>query len=92
MEKMIGTVKWFATKGESFGFLNYKNEAGWHEVYFHYKQIGTAGLRPDNFKNGKWFKSVVAGDVVSFGLGNGFGFSNGSQAIDIEVVKYAGDY
>lgn len=92
MDKYIGTVKWFATKGESFGFINYKNDTGWHEVYFHYKQIGTKGLREESFRNGKWFKSASAGDVVSFAIGNGFGFSNGSQALDIEILKYAGDY
>lgn len=92
MERSIGTVKWFATKGESFGFLNFKDAKGWHEIYFHYKQIGTSGLRPENNKNGKWFKSCTPGDIVSFDVGGGFGFSNGSQALNIEIVKYAGEY
>jgi cold shock CspA family protein len=80
MDRQVGTVKWFATKGESFGFIEYPGG----EIYFHYKQIGTSNLRPENFKNGRWFKVLCPGDVVAFDVGAGFGFSTGSQAINVE--------
>lgn len=85
---MIGTVNWFATKGQSYGFIDYDNEGRMIQVYVHYKSIGTKNLRPENLHGKKWFKELHKGDVVSFDVVQGFGV-DGTQAVNVEIVSYA---
>lgn len=84
---MIGTVNWFASKGQSYGFIRYDEAGSSLQVYVHYKSIGTKNLRPESWRGGKWFKELKKGDVVSFSLAEGFGVT-GSQAINVEIVEY----
>ena len=92
MPKIIGTVNWFSTNGQSYGYIYY-GEQNQNQVFFHYSQISEVGLREECYKKSKKkvYKSLQKGDVVSFDLGTGFGLTaNGSQAINVEVVKLNG--
>lgn len=83
----VGTCKWFSTKGEAFGYIKY--ELG--EIYCHYKNVGTAGLRPSDWKNGKWFKTMRPNDILEFSIAEGFGINKGTQAVNVEIKKQAKD-
>jgi cold shock CspA family protein len=85
---MIGTVHWFASKGQSYGFIKYELDGGQRQVYVHYKSIGTKNLRPENRREGKWFREIRQGDIVEFELSSGFGV-DGTQAVKVEIVTHA---
>jgi cold shock CspA family protein len=88
---MIGTVNWFASKGQSYGFIGYSDwdvcDGKPRQVYVHYKSIGTKNLRPENLRGRKWFKELRKGDIVSFDIVEGFGV-DGTQAINVEIVSF----
>lgn len=86
---MIGTVFWFASKGQSFGFIKYKEDDKEHQVYVHYKSIGTYNLRKENLRRNKWFRELKPGDVVEFEIASGFGVPNGTQAVNVEILCHA---
>lgn len=92
MKDVIGTVHWFASSGQSYGFINYPYYNEWRQVYVHYKSIGTTNLRPENKRGGKWFRDVRKGDVVRFDIVEGFGMPNGTQAVNVEVIHHADSY
>jgi cold shock CspA family protein len=92
MQNMIGTVHWFASSGQSYGFINYQYESDWRQVYFHYKSIGTNNLRPENKRANKWFREAKKGDVVKFDITEGFGMPNGTQAVNVEILLHADNY
>lgn len=83
-ERLVGTVKWFASRGEAYGFINFKqdnNESA--EVFVHYKQIGT------EFQPNPRLRMLRKGDVVSFEIGTGYPTEkHGTQAL--RVVKLNG--
>lgn len=85
---MIGTVKWFASKGQSYGFIGYEDDGRTCQVYVHYKSIGTSNLRPESWRGNKWFKELRKGDIVSFEIVPAFGLNQGTQAIHVEIVEY----
>lgn len=87
--QFVGTVDWFGSKKQTFGFINYVVSNEHAQVYVHYKNIGTSNLRSDNFRNGKWFREVKRGDVVSFEIAKGFGMPDGTQAINVEILIHA---
>lgn len=89
MAFLVGTCDWFGSKGQSFGFINYKIDDKWRQVYVHYKNIGTMNLRPQNKSGSKYFRELKRGDVVSFELSPGFGMPNGSQAVNVEILLHA---
>lgn len=84
---MLGTVHWFASKGQSYGFIDYNVNGEWLQVYVHYKSVGTTNLRLENKRGNKWFKELRAKDVVSFDIANGFGI-DGTQAVNVEIVSF----
>lgn len=92
MENMIGTVHWFASSGQSYGFINYHFDTEWRQVYVHYKSIGTTNLRPEDKRGNKWFRELQKGDVVKFDIVEGFGMPNGTQAINVEIMYHANGY
>lgn len=85
---MIGTVNWFASKGQSFGSIDYEIDDQKMRVFVHYKSIGTKNLRPENRRGNKWFRELRQNDVVTFDIGTGFGM-DGTQAINVEIIKHA---
>lgn len=85
---MIGTCDWFGSKGQSFGFIKYKLDNEWRQVYVHYKNIGTKNLRPENQLGSKWHRELRRGDTVMFELAEGFGMPNGSQAVKVEILYH----
>lgn len=85
---MIGTVNWFASRGQSYGFIDYEVDGHRCQVYVHYKAIGTANLRSECKRGNKWFKELRKGDVVSFEIVPGFGMADGTQAIQVEIIKH----
>lgn len=89
--KYTGTCKWFATDGQSYGFVRYQKDEAWQEVFVHYKSIGTSGLRAEDWTGAKWNKVLRKGDVVSFELSQGFGQENGTQASNVEIIKQAAE-
>lgn len=92
MENMIGTVHWFASSGQSYGFIKYQFDNEWRQVYVHYKSIGTTNLRPENKRANKWFRELHKDDVVKFDITEGFGVSNGTQAVNVEILLHANDH
>lgn len=89
MKDIIGTTHWFASSGQSYGFIHYNDNGVWKQVYVHYKSIGTNNLRPENERGGKWFRELHPGDVVRFDIVEGFGMVNGTQAVNVEIIRHA---
>lgn len=88
-ERYVGTTKWFATSGQSYGFIRYYKDGMWRDVYCHYKSIGTQNLRDESKRGEKWHLELRKGDVVEFSLAEGFGMPTGTQAIDVRVLSWA---
>lgn len=89
MKDLTGTVHWFSTSGQSYGFIDYQLEDAWQQVYVHYKSIGTVNLRPENKRKNKWFRELKKGDIVIFDIAEGFGMPNGTQAVNVEIIHHA---
>lgn len=89
MNDLIGTTHWFASSGQSYGFIRYEFGDEWRQVYVHYKSIGTLNLRPDNRRGKKWFRELHTGDVVRFDIVEGFGMPHGTQAVNVEIIAHA---
>jgi cold shock CspA family protein len=89
MENITGTVHWFSSSGQSYGFISYPYQTEWRQVYVHYKSIGTLNLRPENKRGSRWFRELKKGDVVRFDITEGFGMPNGTQAVNVEILYHA---
>lgn len=74
-----GICKWFASGGQSYGYIE-KDSGG--EVYVHYKNITDVNQRDSKYRD------LQAGDKVRFKLGEGFR-NTGTQAVEVEILDYA---
>ena len=73
-----GTVKWFASNGQSFGYIDRDNGG---QVYVHYKNIKPEMQRKVNFM------SLLKDDRVIYKIG--LGYNNvGTQALEVEITSY----
>lgn len=82
---MIGTVKWFASANQPWGYIRFVDEFRVNrEVFAHYKQI-----LADNQENPK-FRVLKAGQAVEFDIGPGFPAGRGTQALNIKVLNANG--
>lgn len=76
-----GVCKWFASSGQSFGYI-IKEDGG--EIYVHYSQIKCKNLR-----DGK-YRDMKKGDTVQFKTADGYR-NNGTQAVEVEILIHAND-
>ena len=82
---MIGTVKWFASANQPWGYIRFVDEFRVNrEIFAHYKNI-----LPDNQENPK-FRVLKAAQAVEFEIGPGFPAGKGSQALNIKVLNASG--
>ena len=72
-----GVCKWFASSGQSFGYITYND--GMNEVYVHYSQIARKNLRDPKYRDMK------KGDTVKFKIADGY-HNNGTQAVEVEIL------
>lgn len=80
----VGTVKWFSSKGQPWGYINYVHvEHGPIEIFAHYKNLTIFG------QDNPSFKTLAAGQVVEFVLGSGH-FNAGTQALNVRVIGTVG--
>jgi len=79
-----GKVKWFASGGQSYGYIFYEDNGQKREIYVHYKNI-----KPVNQRDPK-YREVRKNDVVRFKIGEGFR-NTGTQALEVEILEYAPD-
>jgi cold shock CspA family protein len=80
----VGTVKWFSSKGQPWGYINYVFEEKPLEIFVHYKALTTVGQENPNFK------TLSTGQVVEFLIGSGHLFNKGTQALSVKVVGTVG--
>lgn len=80
----VGTVKWFSSKGQPWGYINYVFEEKPLEIFVHYKALTPVGQDNPNFK------TLSAGQVVEFLIGSGHLFNKGTQALGVKVVGTVG--
>ena len=80
MERLTGTVLWFGTDKQAFGYIYGYNHSSTDQCFVHYKQIVNKNLRKDGFRE------VLKGDLVSFEIGVGF-CGKGTQAMNVELIK-----
>jgi len=70
-----GTVKWFSTKGEAYGYIT-KDDGG--EVFVHYKALLDEGQENPRFK------CLKPGQRVSFEIIDGH-LGKGTQAVNVKI-------
>lgn len=76
-----GLVKWFASRSQPWGFIQFVDETGAaREIFSHFRNI-----LPDNQENPR-FKVLKAGQKVQFEIGEGYPASRGTQALKIKVL------
>ena len=73
-----GTVNWFASGGQSFGYID-KDKGG--QIYVHYKNIMPPMQRDPSFMN------LMKDDRVKFKEAEGFR-NDGTQAVEVEIISY----
>lgn len=81
--KIIGTVKWFGSRGEAYGYINGFVQADGTpgEIFVHYRRI-----LEDNQENPK-FKTLPKGRKVEFEISDGYpSASRGSQAVNVKLL------
>jgi len=71
MERLTGKVAWFNDK-RGYGFI--QRDDGQEDLFVHYSNIAA--------EEGQ-FKTLVAGQTVSFGIGAN---QRGPQAVEVEVI------
>jgi len=79
MERLTGTVEWFGTKNESYGYIAYGDDM---HIFVHYKNIEEQNQRDINHR------MVMPDDVVSFVIGAGFHI-DGTQALEVRIEELA---
>jgi len=79
MERNIGTVGWFGTKNEAYGYI-YLGEG--KEIFVHYKNIEAKNQRDPNHRE------VYPNDVVSYVKGDGY-HMQGTQALEVRIERLA---
>lgn len=80
----VGTVKWFSSKGQPWGYINYVFQEKPVEIFVHYKALTPIGQDNPNFK------TLSAGQVVEFLIGTGHLFNKGTQALSVKVIGKVG--
>lgn len=81
MSVLTGTVKWFASKQQSFGFI-LRDDGG--EIFVHYRGISEEGQAD------KKYKVLQPGQRVEFEIAPGH-FCDGTQAINVKVIGNVSD-
>ncbi len=81
MARHWGVVKWFGSKGQSWGYII--TDEG-PEIFVHFKSI-----LPDNQENPK-FRTLNPGQRVSFEVASGY-YMPGTQAVNVKVEHGAGN-
>ena len=74
-ERITGVVEWFASKGQSWGSINYGSNC---RCFVHYKN-----LLADKQADPKYLV-LKAGQLVSFEIGPGR-FNLGTQALNVKI-------
>jgi len=81
MERITGITEWFATKNESYGYIEYGEDK---HIFVHYKNIEEQNQRDPNHRE------VKKGDIVSFVIGEGY-HTNGTQALEVRIESVVVD-
>lgn len=77
MEKFLGTVAWFSSKGQAYGYITKDDGI---QVFVHYKNIVEES--PSNFRK------LEPGQRVEFEIAPGH-FCAGTQAVKVRVIDAA---
>ena len=79
MERLIGTVEWFGTKNESYGYIAWEDGK---RIFIHYKNVEEQNQRDPNHRD------LKPEDVVSFKVGPGY-HMEGTQALEVRIERLA---
>jgi CspA family cold shock protein len=72
-----GTVKWFSSKGQSFGYIS-REDGG--EIFVHFNGLTEVGQADPKFK------TLVAGQLVEFEEAPGH-YCDGTQAVNVRIIS-----
>jgi CspA family cold shock protein len=73
---MLGTVKWFGSKGQAYGYIS---RADGGEIFVHYRGILEEGQQDPKYK------TLIAGQAVEFDEAPGH-FCSGTQALNVKII------
>jgi cold shock CspA family protein len=77
-----GTVKWFSSANQPWGYIKFVDDAGSNrECFVHFKHISR-----ENQENPR-FRMLKPGQRVSFDIGPGFPAGKGTQALNVKVLN-----